>query len=380
MRDEVSRRAFALDSRTVWVEQQIVKDMIISSENASLGPGEYKPGLRPEMTRHISTPSLGRRSMADHFHPFRSSISRGGGSPTGKIRGGVMTPYSITAEGSMDSLGSLGARSSASRESATIFNDHDRRQPYRLRAETPGSYLGPEDILNPTHFDRGVTPVTSVTFPKAPLDICPITKAGPSYLYSVDPIKKSLQTPRIFPGERFSYNIKREQKVPRMEVEIPFSKPPITSFRSRLKDKHITVATPSSMVAQHQSERLEMQSRDQSMDQVQIQKQRQEQIIPEPSPIKKVKLSSRTSRYGGALKFDASSYNKYRKPPPETLSPSIITKRAGANLFQNILTVRRQPRVPSTRVGSLVSERVKKYNELYGDSVDPYTSKDMYGN
>ena len=104
VREEQSKRAFALDSRTVWVEQANVKGMLLPIENSSLGPAEYSPHMIPQMTKHVGTPSLGKRGKPDNFHPFRSSVSRGGSSPTGRIRGGIASEYSITDDRSMGSL------------------------------------------------------------------------------------------------------------------------------------------------------------------------------------------------------------------------------------------------------------------------------------
>ena len=151
IRDELSRRAFPLDSRTVWVESAIQKGMVVSIENTPIGPGEYNAPLRPHVSRHISTPNLGKRhnnSLVDMYHPFRSNISRGGNSPTGVIRGKEMTPYSIANEISISSNMDLSSFQSGSK---SIYNDHDRKQPYIMdeRAMTPSTYLGHEDVLNP---------------------------------------------------------------------------------------------------------------------------------------------------------------------------------------------------------------------------------------
>jgi len=69
-KDNCTRRAFALDSRTTWVETRLDKnDFFTRIDNLPLGPGEYSPTIQ---NRHISTPSL----APSHFSPFKSSISR----------------------------------------------------------------------------------------------------------------------------------------------------------------------------------------------------------------------------------------------------------------------------------------------------------------
>jgi hypothetical protein len=93
--------------------------------------------------------------------------------------------------------------------------------------------------------------------------------------------------------------------------------------------------------------------------------------------VTKVKLGSRTSRYGGALVFDSSSYDKFRKAPPVNLSPAVISKHAGANMFAHMLTIKQgqMPRGGAPRVGSLISDKVKRFR-----TVDAGDSRDTYGN
>jgi len=363
----------------------MVKGMVVGLENTPLGPGEYQPTMRPEMTRHISTPSLGKRGIADHFHPFRSSVSRGGSSPTGQIRGGMHTPYSIDAAWSSGDSGLLYDESrSLSRESGTIFHDHDRRQPYRLnRAETPGSYIGPANIFSPVRFDGGKGQIRPVSFPKAPLDICPVRPAGETYVVKHSITEKRLVEPRIFPGERFEYNVKREPKVPRVIAEIPFAKRPVSPMRERLKDRHYTVATPASSEASRSSSRPANTKDVNGLSQNSV-VSRMSSVTgtggrrykdPYEGKITKVKLGSRTSRYGGALIFDGSSYDKLRKPPPTNLTPATISKRAGANTFAHMLTVR-QGQLPGRqpKVGSLISDKIKRFR------ADAVGSRDYLGN
>jgi len=383
-RDEQSRRAFALDSRTVWVEQKMVKGMVIGIDNTPLGPGEYQPGMRPEMARHISTPSLGVRGMgADHFHPFRSGGSRGRSSPTGQIRGKIATPYSIDAAWSTGDASVWAEENrSLARESGTIFHDHDKRQHYRLDGpDTPGSYIGPSSIYEPVRFDGGKGMIRPVTFSKAPWDICPSRQAGETYAVKHDVVEKRLVEPRIFPGERFKYNVKREPKVPRMEASIPFAKRPVSPLRQKHTEGHVTVATPASSLAGSRAPTASpIRPMANGLSQGSMVSGMSGATAVsrwDTGKVTKVKLGSRTSRYGGALVFDSSSYDKLRKPPPVNLSPAVISKRAGANMFAHMLTVK-QGQMPSggaPRVGSLISDKVKRFR-----TVDAGDSRDTYGN
>ena len=77
MREELSRRAFRLDSRTTWVEQQhSTKGGVrcnVARDNFPLGPGEYNPDASYR-AKHTSTPKLGWRPMQiDNFIPWRAA-------------------------------------------------------------------------------------------------------------------------------------------------------------------------------------------------------------------------------------------------------------------------------------------------------------------
>lgn len=362
-RDEQSRRAFALDSRTVWVEQQNVKGMVVSVENTPLGPGEYNPGMRPNTSRHVSTPSLGKRSVADSFKPFRSTVSRGG----------IDAPYSIDSYSAHDPESLARENRSLSRESSTIFHDTDRRQPYRLdRAETPGSYVGPSNIFSPVRFDGGKGQIRPVTFPQAPLDICPVTPAGETYAVNYSVVERKLIEPKIFPGERFSYNKKRQPKIPRVETQIPFAKRPVSPFRERQREQHITIATPAGSIAASEGRRNRGLAQGSSVSDLTTPQVRAK---AKAGTVTKMKLGSRTSRFGGALIFDASSYDRLRKAPPLALTPGTIARKAKVNPFRDMLTVRHgilPQSLSQPSVGSLISEKIKRVRGM--------SSRDSFGN
>lgn len=153
--DSSSRRAFALDSRAVWVEQQHRNQICLPRDNLPNGPADYSPNF---IERHVSTPNLaGSRS---HFAPFQSHLS-------------VQTPLSNS--GVKQSVTNKLARSLASTnpdgrasrtEFKTIFHDYDERQPLDPKLSfynAPGASLTHESMLRARTFD-GVREVGKVHF------------------------------------------------------------------------------------------------------------------------------------------------------------------------------------------------------------------------
>lgn len=156
-----SRRAFALDSRTVWVEQQLIKssDTIVAKDNFVLGPGEYHVRI-PE--RHVSTPTLGRQG--GHFSPFKSKL---------KISTPASRPYSRGA--SPPKSASYPKRdNSGNREFNTVYHAHDDRVPFDPKSgitptPAPQNYNVESGILKYVNED-GVHK-TKNTLPFGPSDV-----------------------------------------------------------------------------------------------------------------------------------------------------------------------------------------------------------------
>lgn len=122
-----TRRAFALDSRTVWVEQQIVMNGIVSKDNLFVGPMDYDPRI-PE--RHVPVTTIARPKTVDTFHPYRGNtggtagLSKRGSS---KLKTKKTKKKSEYQEPLGDIRGTLGANSRS--EFVTVFSDHDKRMP-----------------------------------------------------------------------------------------------------------------------------------------------------------------------------------------------------------------------------------------------------------
>lgn len=121
-----TRRAFALDSRTVWVEQQIVMNGIVSKDNLFVGPMDYDPHI-PE--RHVPVTTIARPKTVDTFHPYRGNT--GGSAGLSKRGSGKLKTKkkkkSDYQEPLGDIRGTLGANSRS--EYVTPFSDHDKRMP-----------------------------------------------------------------------------------------------------------------------------------------------------------------------------------------------------------------------------------------------------------
>jgi hypothetical protein len=140
-----SQRAFGLDSRTVWVEQQMVRSVCLPKENLPLGPGEYNP-KNPTFDRNISTPFVGKRELfPSDYKPFMSSVWSAEVSEGGRHQSGRHG----------DKGKSLGGSRSDHR---TVFHDNDMRQPLdpnQRFCETPGPTLGHGHILDSTNKSDG---------------------------------------------------------------------------------------------------------------------------------------------------------------------------------------------------------------------------------
>lgn len=161
--DSASRRAFALDSRTVWVEQQLVHGTLFARDNLPLGPGEYTPSISSQ-SRHISTPVIGKpRDQADFFSSFTSPIARRerATSPANKKQ---LSPLNLNASHEQGILQRLQSPTQAQRrhleensvsidersEFKTIFHEREKRDPYdsnRRYCVTPGPYLAHDSVL-----------------------------------------------------------------------------------------------------------------------------------------------------------------------------------------------------------------------------------------
>lgn len=179
--DPNSRRAFPLDSRTVWVEQQLFHNCIIGRDNLPLGPGEYNPQVNIT-ARHVATPSLGKyRGPADHFKSFNSPVTRVSTTVLPQ-RLSIQSPKTAQFNRHNISMERFNTPTAATRlrheasyyespeersEFMTIFHEHDRREPLdpnRRFTVTPGPYLAHDNILHTISGVSGPSTVHSLSF------------------------------------------------------------------------------------------------------------------------------------------------------------------------------------------------------------------------
>lgn len=302
--DSASRRAFGLDSRTVWVEQQIRHQVLLPRDNLVLGPAEYFP--KP-VDRNISTPSLGKyRSPADHFRPFKSTSSVRSSSPSHSPNPGPR------GEGSLSSIDD--DRS----DFMTIFHKHDERVPYDPKtqfAKTPGPYLGQDTPFESLKFD-GKAKVKNV-LPFGPDDV-PFgernaTKpALPSYdvKYDSNYIRPTTRLGTFPISKRIYIPTKEDMKQALKQVEQEHS--PVdheNHFQPRPSTTDIAKKTGMSV--------FEIRCN----------------LVPLP------KLKTRAPP---KLIFDDSSYRKKRLAKPMMLTRKELDREANVEVFSKLATIPRQ--------------------------------------
>lgn len=161
-----SKRAFPLESRAVWVEQQIVKSCILPRDNLYIGPGEYD--VRPP-TNHISSPVMQPPYTADDFHPFRGSTA----GSNRRYRGKQKRPYTMSTD--------LGGLSASRVEYASIFHDHDQRvaiDPSRRHFISQAPMLPQDDLLH-AHLHDGIKKPVGVIMASQKYQRPPVTQSNP---------------------------------------------------------------------------------------------------------------------------------------------------------------------------------------------------------
>jgi hypothetical protein len=297
--DSSSRRAFGLDSRTVWVEQQLVRDVLMPRDNLPLGPGEYHSKI-PE--RHISTPKLGKfRGAADHFLSFKSDLQIA--TPSNKSNG----PYSIRND--EDLAQSFLQKSPSNRgdlvrsEFSTIFHDHDVRQPLdpsKRFCDTPGSYLSHDPLLRSVAHD-GVKNTSRIHF-------------GPDDI----PF-----------GERNEYRT----ALPEYEVKYDSKHiKPVAPLGSFSRNKRVIKIGTTSYCDQHEVPVARSPKRGGLSEQMSVYELRCS-LVPLP------KLKTRRPEQ---LSFDASSYRTAKTKEPLDLHPTAINRVASVHLFDGLVSIPRK--------------------------------------
>lgn len=330
------RRAFPLDSRSVWIEQQNVHGVLFARDNFPLGPGEYSP---TKMQRHISTPSLAPR---DHFQLFSAGGGRrtGGNSLSGTLPNngtggfGHTHPHNRTASRSTETSTVL-----QDVEYRTMFHDHHSRNPldYKNRhTATPGPFMTHSNPSVGSITNDGKYTIKGHTF--GPNDI-PFGERVPSRLaledYNVNdeyyrrkPILGCIQKERRFKNT-FGTNV--EKVLPRTY---------------RADDKPWRECRTSDMFLKHR------------------------QFADECEEMSVASLAKGRTKLDHApekLRIDTSAYKKNKNSRPngcifkklKSVDPASIDKQIKRHPFANLLTLQRSHH--AIEVGSKVAEVLVKY-------------------
>lgn len=311
----ITRRAFPLDSRTVWVEQVLVNESLVPKDNLPLGPGEYNSKI---LENHISTPSLGSRRV-EHFSPFISRVS---------VRTPQDASHNISSSASMSQISSLATKNAFSptrSDFTTIFHEHDIRQPLdpnRRFCVTPGSYCGPESLLRHVNTD-GIQETKRIHFGSNTVPFGERNKykmAGPTYDIKFD----SLQ---VRPKLKFGPFLKSAR---------------VLKLGNECSDDRRTSTSPCSRSSQGSPSSF----RNNNSEVKTFSNSYRAALVPLP------KLKSKAPK---PILFDASSYtNKHSRLDVHDLTPSYIKKEARIELFSSIV------KIPRKHVSTPFESRIRR--------------------
>ena len=305
--DASTRRAFALDSRTVWVEQQLVGSTIVARDNLVLGPGEYNARV---VDRHISTPSLGgsKRAAADYYPSFRSDLNVR--TPLGK--GSPSRAQSPTRRG-------LSGSSVELRDFSTAHLDTGGRHPYDPKngfCPTPGSYLSHGSTLKVVKNDgvyetKSTVPFGNNTIPVPFGERCPTKKALPDYDVKYD-----------------SHQLRPAAKQGSFEKQSRIYIPTPEDMRHRSDQLG---AGSSELSPPHKQHRFQQASS--SPEKKMSVYEMRCALVPRP----KVK-----HRPQAVLTFDDSSYRNALTSKPLDLNPKLVNTQARVHLYDKIVAIPRK--------------------------------------
>jgi hypothetical protein len=295
--DSGTRRAFALDSRAVWIEQQIRHQILIPKDNLSIGPAEYSPTA---VKRHVSTPLLGKyNGPADHFRSFQSSMQ-------------LCTPGSRSKSMRSDK----GINESFDQEGfRTIFHNHDMRNPLDPKlqfCQTPGPYLTHGSALETVSVDGLRTVKDTVRFGRNDIPFgarTPIRQALPDYNVNFDSQQLRPQ-PRLT-----SFPKSKRETLPARRAADGESNVSGVSSSSRIRSEsplHYADSSENMTVFQQRCS-----------------------MVPLP------KLRTRKPP---TLIFDSSSYKRSKSKMPDLLTPNVVKKKAKVDLFHHLLAIPKQHR------------------------------------
>lgn len=312
------RRAFPLDSRSVWIEQQLVQEVCVPRDNYPIGPGEYSP---IKIDKHVSTPSLRGSSMGvrDHFNPFTARTQTKQKERTRKIQD---TNISVKED----------------LEYKTIFHDHDKRVPLdpKLRTcATPGPHFYESSILESTMID-GKHHARNVIFGQADLPFgerMPTKVALPDYEVKDDLLKHKPPLGCEVNERRFMFTSQRKRE-------------PFTSYDPTYMGTKLWQTCPTAIqYEKNQLSQIDLERQCLHTEFRKINRQLDTSGI-DTSPYKQ--------------NFRRSKPNNCQYKKLNSLDPKSIDKEVRANTFRTLLSIPRRHQAPS--VSSRVADTIEKFS------------------
>eukprot|EP01031_Cornospumella_fuschlensis_P025623 gene25623-30943_t len=303
-----SRRAFPLDSRAVWVEQQLVHQVLLPRDNLALGPGAYSPVLP---SRHVSSPALGKfREPVDFVrHMAVSRRKKRSNSPPSR-------PVSPHTNGNFPE----------NTEYKTIFHSYGVRQPFdpKLRfTETPAPFLEHSDVLKVTTVEgtkEAHRTVRMEPWSFAQEERFPIKQSLPSYDVNYDSaqLRRVAQLGSFSKDKRIHIPLKGEEgNKPRDELTAS----QLYASTSELSNSRRS-RSPSSPAGR---------SRPRTSSSPTLAERR----------CALVRLPKLKQKAPQVITFNDSSYRNERLAKPLDLTPSLVNKKAYVHLFDKYLRVPR---------------------------------------
>jgi hypothetical protein len=305
--DNSSVRAYPIDSRAAWVEQQHVKshNFVVARDNLPIGPGDYSPKESGSLSRHISTPSLGHGAIGnfkplDHPSVMRPGESLAQSSLTSHYGKEDKEQYSIVDDINLQK---------EKTEFRTVFHDFDRRQPLdpnRKFTKTPGSYLKPEPITDAVTIN-GKYKAPGFTFNSDYL---------PDYKYSRNNVQPALPI----------YDVNYDSK---------WCKPGVLLAKISTSERF-----PSPTQRKRDNDRSPSPDCKRFTDKQQNASIANSTILTSESILSQIKMPKLKSIDKIVMKFDASSYTNNKIKPEIVLCPSLIEKKIRKNAFMAMVTAK----------------------------------------
>lgn len=305
----MSKRVFPLDTRAGWIEQHHVDfssdTFIVQREGIyAVGPGDYSP---TRLERHVFTPKLGKAQDISSQNLFKFG-------PHSRLRKNHLSTDSLYSI----SQSITGVEPGAKGEYATIFHDHDRRQPIDSRQRytaTPGPYLGQESVLESVSYD-GKKILKNVDF-TAEERFIPDKRESLKLGYDI-----KYDSEQVKPKARLGFTpSSKRMPIQFGQQDLSKDEPPDNGFRPCSKPSHhvSTLSVRSKSPSNPDGWRKQPQFTSTSF-----------------SPVKRPVVKH---KYKQEILFDSSCYSDARKDLDIDISPGVINKLVKSNTFGSLLLV-----------------------------------------